>query len=66
MKEERFPHPGSLLHQLGSQLGQRGNFRSLEKSAAAGLERAGQVVLATLLHLPAPDTCLLVCVVPGC
>ena len=40
MKEERFPHPGSPLHQWGDQLGQKGSFRGSEESAATSLQEA--------------------------
>ena len=65
MKEERFPHPGNLLHWLGDQPGQKGSFRGSEENAAAGLQPAEQRETSTdgpghFLALPAPDARLLV------
>lgn len=55
MKEERVPHPGNPLHQLGDQAEQTGNFRRSEESAAAGLQQTGQreTSIDTPGHLPA-------------
>ena len=55
VKEERVPHPGNPLHQLGDQAEQTGNFRGSEESAAAGLQQTGQreTSIDTPGHLPA-------------
>ena len=47
MKEERFLHPGKPLHWQGDQLGQKGSFRGLQESAAAGLQQAEQMEACT-------------------
>ena len=65
MKEERFPHHGNPLHFLRNQPGQIGSFRGSEESAAAEQRETSAEALATSLHVPVSDACLLVCTGTG-
>ena len=42
MKQERFPHPGNALHQLGDQSGQKGSIGTSKERTAIGLWQAKQ------------------------
>lgn len=42
MKEKRFPHPGNPLHQLGDQLGRRGDSEAQQR-VSSWLEQAEQI-----------------------
>ena len=71
VKKKRFPHPKKPVHQCGDQPWQKGSFRGSEESAAASLgqteqrETCTEQILDILLHSPAWDTCLLVCMGAG-
>lgn len=55
MKQERFPHPGNALHQLGDQSGQKGSIGASKECTTIGLWQAKQREtstedLTTMLH----------------
>ena len=71
MKQERFPHPGNALPQLGDQSGQKGSIGASKECTAIGLWQAKQREtstedLTTMLHPLAWDMHLLLHVGAEC